>query len=97
MKFVKTRLTSTIIALMFSSATLASTQNDSTMLLSSTEIHSSLAKELTNNIDAISFVPVEPDLNALIAQTQLEAELNQFIEQAKSDLPKNRFRVVFAD
>lgn len=85
----------------FGSAAMATNQtptiDNTNNLLSPAEIHSALIVKLADSIEAINNVAVKPDLNALIAQTQLETELNQFIEQAKNDLPKNRFKVVFAD
>ena len=83
------------------SASYATTQTDTAnaanALVTANQIHSELQRAIANNINAIETQAINTDLTTLIAQAQLESELNQFIEQAKSELPSNRFRVVFAD
>ena len=61
------------------------------------DVHAALEQAMEANLARIDSKTVSLDIDTIITQAQLTNELDQYIAEAKSGLPKNRYRVVIAD
>ena len=66
-------------------------------LFSANDIKVVLETTISQNIASINTQTVSADFTALIAQTQLESELNRRIKEARVQLPNKKFKLVLAD